>query len=179
MQFDQSTRREFITLFGAVVAWSDAGHAQVSERMRRIGALLSSSADDPLSQTIVGAFSQGLQECGWALGRSVRIEYRWAAIDDDLMRRHATELVAFAPDVILAFGTVAARAIERESREVAIVFVNAADPVGVGLVKSWHACALHGWSFGPRKSAPDFLVPPRAAGRVARAQQGSGGAQWP
>jgi putative ABC transport system substrate-binding protein len=104
--------------------------------MRRIGALLSLLADDPLSEKVVAAFSQGLQEFGWTLGRNVRIEYRWAAIDDTVMRQYATELVASAPDVILAFGTVAARAIERESREVPIVFVNAADPVGVGLVES-------------------------------------------
>jgi putative ABC transport system substrate-binding protein len=137
MQFDQSTRRDFITLFGGVaVAWLHAAHTQASERMRRIGALLSSLSDDPLSQTVVGAFSQGLQECGWIIGRNVRIDYRWAAIDDHLMRRYATELVAFAPDVILAFGTVAAEAIERESREVPIVFVNAGDPVGAGLVES-------------------------------------------
>jgi ABC-type uncharacterized transport system substrate-binding protein len=137
MQFDRPTRRGFIALLGgAAVAWPHAARAQVSERIRRIGALLSSLPDDPLSQTVVGAFSQGLQECGWAIGRNVRIEYRWAAIDDNLMRGYATELVAFAPDVILAFGSVAAKAVERESREVPIVFVNASDPVGAGLVES-------------------------------------------
>ena len=137
MQFGQPTRRGFITLFGgAAVAWPHAACAQVSERIRRIGALLSSLPDDPLSQTVVGAFSQGLQEYGWNIGRNVRIEYRWAAIDDNLMRGYAAELVAFAADVILAFGSVAAKAIERESREVPIVFVNASDPVGAGLVES-------------------------------------------
>jgi putative ABC transport system substrate-binding protein len=129
-------RREFIALLGGTVALPLAARAGQPERMRRIGALLSLLADDPLSETVVAAFSQGLQEFGWTLGLNVRIEYRWAAIDDTVMRQYATELVASAPDVILAFGTVAARAIERESREVPIVFVNAADPVGVGLVES-------------------------------------------
>jgi hypothetical protein len=67
-------RREFITLLGGAAAWPLAARAQQSERMRRIGALLSSSADDPLSRTVVGAFSQGLQELGWKLGRNVRID---------------------------------------------------------------------------------------------------------
>ena len=127
-------RREFITLLGSAVAWPT--RAQQPERMRRIGALLSLLADDPLSETVVAAFSQGLQQFGWTLGRNVRIEYRWAAIDETVMRQYATELVAFAPDVILAFGSVAAKAVERESREVPIVFVNASDPVGAGLVES-------------------------------------------
>jgi putative ABC transport system substrate-binding protein len=137
MGFNVSTRRELLALFGAAgLACLRVPSARASERIRRIGALLSSSADDPLSQTVIGAFSQGLQECGWSVGRNVRVEYRWAAVDDHLMRQYAAELIAFAPDVVLAFGTVAAGAIERESREVPIVFVNAGDPVGEGLVES-------------------------------------------
>jgi ABC-type uncharacterized transport system substrate-binding protein len=128
-------RREFITLLGGAAAWPLAARAQQVERMRRIGALVSSSADDPLSQTVIGAFSQGLQEFGWILGRNIRIEYRWA-IDDDRIRRYATELVAVAPDVILAFGSTAARAIQRETLTLPIIFVYASDPVGVGLVAS-------------------------------------------
>jgi putative ABC transport system substrate-binding protein len=134
MQSDQLKRREFIALLGAAaVAWSCPARAQESERLRRIGAVVSSSADDPLSQTVVGAFSQGLQELGWILGRNVQIDYRWA-VDDDRIRRYATELVAFAPDVMLAFGSTAARAIQRETSTLPIVFVYASDPVGTGLV---------------------------------------------
>jgi len=137
MQIGRSTRREFIALFSAVsVALPHPARAHEPERMRRIGVLVSSSADDPLSQTVVGAFSQGLGEHGWTLGRNVRIEYRWVAVDDDLMRQYATELVAFAPDVILAFGSTAARALRRETRDLPIVFVNTSDPVVSGLVES-------------------------------------------
>jgi putative ABC transport system substrate-binding protein len=101
-------RRDFITLLGGAAVWPLAAGAQL-ERMRRIGALLTSSADDPLSQSVIGAFSQGLQEFGWTLGRNVRIDYRWGSVDDDRIRRYAAELVALAPDVILAFGSTASR----------------------------------------------------------------------
>ena len=121
---------------GAAAVWPLAARAHDPERMRRIGVLVSSFADDPLSQTVVGAFSQGLSEHGWTLGRNVRIEYRWAAVADDRMQQYATELVAFAPDVILAFGSTAARAFRRETLDLPIVFVNTSDPVASGLVES-------------------------------------------
>jgi putative ABC transport system substrate-binding protein len=137
MQFDRPERRRFITLFGgAVVAWPLAIRAQQPERIRRIGALLRSWADDPLSQAAVGAFSQGLQEFGWTLGRTVQVDYRWAPVDDDRMRQYATELVALPADVILTFGSTATRIIQRETRDLPIIFVNAADPVGTGLIES-------------------------------------------
>jgi ABC-type uncharacterized transport system substrate-binding protein len=137
MQFDRPERRQFITLFGgAVVAWPLAIRAQQPERIRRIGALLRSWADDPLSQAAVGAFSQGLQEFGWTLGRTVQVDYRWAPVDDDRMRQYATELVALPADVILTFGSTATRIIQRETRDLPIIFVNAADPVGTGLIES-------------------------------------------
>jgi putative ABC transport system substrate-binding protein len=133
---DQSTRRNFLSLLsGVAAAWPLAARTQQVEQVRRIGALASSSADDPLSQTVVGAFSQGLQEMGWILGRNVQIDYRWA-VDDDRIRRYATELVAFAPDVMLAFGSTAARAIQRETLTLPIIFVYASDPVGAGLAAS-------------------------------------------
>jgi ABC-type uncharacterized transport system substrate-binding protein len=136
MPFYRLKRREFIMLLsGAAVAWPRAARVQEPEQMRRIGALVSSSADDPLSHTVVGAFSQGLQEFGWILGRNVQIDYRWA-VDDDRIRRYATELAALAPDVMLAFGSTAARAIQRETLILPIVFVYASDPVGAGLVVS-------------------------------------------
>src|SRR5262245_42481037 len=98
-------RREFITLLGgAAVAWPLAVRAQPPERMRRIGVLMHLAADDPEGQARIGAFLQGLQEWGWAVGRNVRIEYRWAAGDAERIRKYAAELVALAPDVILAAG---------------------------------------------------------------------------
>jgi putative ABC transport system substrate-binding protein len=129
-------RRELIALLAstAAVFWPLAVRAQQPERMRRIGVLVSSSADDPLSQTVVGVFSQGLQEFGWILGRNVRIDYRWTVVDDDRIHRHATELLAFAPDVVLAFGSTAAKAIQREAPTLPIVFVYASDPIGAGLI---------------------------------------------
>jgi putative ABC transport system substrate-binding protein len=98
-------RREFITALGGAAAWTLAAHAQQRERMRRIGVFLNLPSDDPEGQARVGAFLQGLQEAGWSLGRNVRIDYRWGAgIDDDRTRKYAEELVALAPDVIVAGG---------------------------------------------------------------------------
>ena len=98
-------RREFITLLGgAAAAWPLAARAQQAERMRRIGVLMQLAADDPEGQRRIAAFLQGLQQLGWTVGRNVRIEYRWAAGDADAIRRYAAELVALAPDVILASG---------------------------------------------------------------------------
>ena len=98
-------RREFITLLGcAAAAWPTAARAQ---RMRRIGVLTNLASDDPEAQARLGAFLQGLQEFGWAIGRNVRIDYRWGAGDSDQTRRYAAELVALAPEVILTSGATA------------------------------------------------------------------------
>ena len=98
-------RREFITLLGgAAAAWPLAARAQQPERMRRIGVLMSTAADDPEGQARLAAFVQGLQELGWSDGRNVRIDTRWGGGDADRIRRYAAELVALAPDVILASG---------------------------------------------------------------------------
>ena len=98
-------RREFITLLGgAAAAWPLAARAQQPERMRRIGVLMSTAADDPEAQARMAAFLQGLQQLGWTDGRNVRIDTRWGAGDADRIRRYAAELVALAPDVILATG---------------------------------------------------------------------------
>jgi putative ABC transport system substrate-binding protein len=113
MQFDRLKRREFITLLGGAATWPLAAGAQQPERVRRIGALLGWSANDPESLIIVGAFSQGLQELGWKLGSNVRIDYRWAAVDDERIRQYAVDLVATAPDVILASGNTIVRALQR------------------------------------------------------------------
>ena len=129
-------RREFITLLGgAAVAWPIAGRAQQGERMRRIGVLWS-VADDPDGQIRSAAFLQGLQQLGWTVGRNVRIDYRWGAGDADNMRKYAAELVALAPDVILASGTAAMASLLQATRTVPIVFAQVTDPVGAGFVDS-------------------------------------------
>src|SRR6266545_6897378 len=92
-------RREFITLLGGAAAWPLAAGAQQTERMRRIGVLLPTAADDPVFQAWVGAFLQGLALSGWTLGRNVRIDTRWAVTAADI-RRHAAELAALRPAVL-------------------------------------------------------------------------------
>jgi putative tryptophan/tyrosine transport system substrate-binding protein len=132
-----STRRDFIQVIaGSVAAWPLAARAQQSERMHRIGVLMPLQADDPDSPARVTAFAQGLQQFGWTDGRNVRIDYRWAAGDADRHRRYAAELVALAPDVILASGSTSTMSLQQLTRTVPIVFVNVADPVGAGFVES-------------------------------------------
>jgi hypothetical protein len=104
MPFDQLHRREFIMLLGSAAAWPLAAWAQQSERMRRIGILLPAAADDAGFQAPFGAFLQALALLGWTIGRNVRIDTRWATVNAAEIRRHAAELVALAPDVILAPG---------------------------------------------------------------------------
>jgi putative tryptophan/tyrosine transport system substrate-binding protein len=131
-------RREFITLLGgATVVWPLAARAQQGDRMRRIGVLMASAADDLESQARVAAFLQGLQQLGWTDGRNVRIDTRWATTNADDLRRHAAELVALAPDVILAAtGTSTVAPLLQTTRTVPIVFVVVIDPVGAGFVAS-------------------------------------------
>jgi putative ABC transport system substrate-binding protein len=130
-------RREFITLVGgAAVAWPVAARAQQPERMRRIGVLMGQAEDDPEAQARVAAFEQGLQQLGWSDGRNVRIDRRWAAGDADRTRRYAAELIALAPDVILAPGSFTIGPLLQVSRSVPIVFVHVPDPVGAGFVDS-------------------------------------------
>jgi putative ABC transport system substrate-binding protein len=132
-------RREFITLLGgaAAVAWPLAARAQQPDRVRRIGVLMASAADDSESQARIAAFLQGLQQLGWADGRNMRIDTRWATTDADDIRRHAAELAALAPDVLVAAtGTVTAAPLLQATRTVPIVFVQVIDPVGAGFVVS-------------------------------------------
>ena len=130
-------RRAFISLIGgAAAAWPLAARAQQGERMRRIGVLLNTAADDMVFQTRVGAFLQGLALLGWTIGRNVRIEVRWSGGKADEARRYATELAALAPDVILAHGVSSVRPLLQATRTVPIVFPIASDPVGAGLVES-------------------------------------------
>jgi putative tryptophan/tyrosine transport system substrate-binding protein len=127
-------RREFITLIGGAAAWPLAARAQQSERMRRIGVLLAATADDSQFQTWIGAFLQALALLGWTIGRNVRIDTRWATTDAAEIRRHAAELVALGPDVILAHGAGAVGALLQATRTVPIVFPVASDPVGAGFI---------------------------------------------
>src|SRR5499433_903435 len=130
-------RREFITLLGgAAVAWPLAARAQQRERMRRVGVLMHLAADDPEGQSRVAAFLQGLQEAGWAVGRNVNIDVRWAAGEADRFRKYAMELVALAPDVILTSAPPSIRAMQQATRTLPIVFVLVPDAVGTGIVDS-------------------------------------------
>jgi putative tryptophan/tyrosine transport system substrate-binding protein len=129
-------RREFITLLGGAAAWPLTARAQQREKMRRIGVLMNLAADDAEGQARLAAFLQGLQEASWAVGRNVRIDLRWSAGDADRFRKQAAELVALAPDVILASGTPAAAPLLQATRTVPIVFAQVVDPVGAGLVAS-------------------------------------------
>ena len=130
-------RREFITLVGgAAAAWPLAARGQQPERMRRVGVLLPAAADDRNYQAWVGAFLQGLQQSGWDIGRNVRIDTRWATTNATDIRRHAAELVALAPDVILAHGASTVGPLLQATRTVPIVFPIVVDPVAAGFVDS-------------------------------------------
>jgi putative ABC transport system substrate-binding protein len=130
-------RRDFISLLGgAVAAWPLAARGQQPERMRRIGILLAANADDPVWQARVGAFLQALALLGWTIGRNMRIDTRWAGGKPNDIRRHAAELAALAPDVILAHGSSTVGPMLQATRTVPIVFPVIADPVGAGYVDS-------------------------------------------
>src|SRR5262245_18763548 len=126
-------RREFITLIGGAAAWPLAARAQ--ERVRRIGAL-AGVADEGAMQPRYAAFVQGLQQLGWAEGRNLKIDYRWAAGRADNLRRHAAELAALANDVMLCSGGATLAQLLQATRDVPIVFVIVPDPVGSGFVDS-------------------------------------------
>ena len=130
-------RREFILLLGGSVAgWPLVVRAQQPERMRRIGVLMASAADDSDSQARIAGLLQGLQQLGWVDGRNVRIDIRWATTNPDEIRKHAAELVATAPEVVVAAGTVTVAPLLQVSRTQPIVFAVVIDPVGAGFVAS-------------------------------------------
>ena len=129
-------RREFITLVGvAAVAWPLATRAQQGERVRRIGVLSGPVEDDKDNRARFAAFQQRLQQLGWTDGHNVRFDYRYAAGNLENYRKYAAELVALAPDVIVAPGTSLPHTLEA-TRTIPIVFPIAADPVGAGLIES-------------------------------------------
>ena len=128
-------RREFITLLGgAAAAWPLPARAQQPERMRRIGVLTGYAEDDVEARSRLAAFRQGLQELGWAEGRNIKIDARYAGGDADRINAYAAQLVATSPDVILCSGTPVTMALQRATGTIPIVFVLLADPVGTGLV---------------------------------------------
>jgi putative ABC transport system substrate-binding protein len=128
-------RREFITLIGgAVVARPLA--ARAAGPIRRIGVLMNLGANDPEGQARITAFMQELQKLGWTEGGNVRIDNRWVEDVADGYRRYSEELVALAPDVILASGSASVTALQRVTHSVPIVFANVVDPVGAGFIAS-------------------------------------------
>ena len=129
-------RREFITLLGGAAAWPLAAHAQQAERIRRIGVLSALAEDDPESVTRRAAFEQALEALGWTDGRNIRIDYRWGAANADDIRKHAAEVIALAPDVILTSSNIVLAPMMQATRTIPIVFVQVIDPVGSGFVES-------------------------------------------
>jgi ABC-type uncharacterized transport system substrate-binding protein len=129
-------RREVITLLCGAAVWPLAARAQQPERMRRVGILLAATADDAEFQAWVGAFLQALALLGWTIGRNMQIDTHWATANAAEIRRHAAELVALAPDVILAHGASTVGPLLQATRTVPIVFPVAGDPVGAGFVDS-------------------------------------------
>ena len=130
-----TTRRELIAALGGAAAWPLAARAEQSGGIRRIGVLVNLAADNSEVQARIGAFLQELQEFGWSIGRNVRIEYRWASNQNDLSR-YAAELLALAPDVVLANANPTMDALRKLNRATPIVFVAVTDPVGSGFVQS-------------------------------------------
>jgi ABC-type uncharacterized transport system substrate-binding protein len=130
-------RREFIALLGVgATAWPLGARAQQPDRVRRIGVLMNIAADDPDSPIRLAALLQGLQQLGWTVGQNIQIDYRWGGGSAELMRKYAVELVALAPDVILAHSSAAVAPLLEATRTVPIVFAVVADPVGAGYVES-------------------------------------------
>jgi putative ABC transport system substrate-binding protein len=128
-------RRDFVkAIASSSVAWPLAARAQQTDQVRRVGVLMNVSPEHPEGQPFVAAFRQALQQLGWTEGRNIRVDIRWGENDVERDRKYATELVALAPDVILAAGTLSVTALQRASRTLPIVFVEVSDPVGAGVV---------------------------------------------
>ena len=128
-------RRDFIKVVaGSAIPWPLAARSQQTDQVRRIGVLMNVAPEHPEGQPYVIAFQQALQQLDWTEGRNIRIDIRWGENDVDRDRKYAAELVALAPDVILAAGTLSVTALQRASRTLPIVFVAVSDPVGAGFV---------------------------------------------
>jgi putative ABC transport system substrate-binding protein len=127
-------RRNFITLVGGAAAWPLAARAQQRDRVRRIAVLLVRDENDPVAKAYVSAFTQALVGLGWAVGRNLRMDLRWAGGDTSRMRALAQELVGLQPDIMVSIGNPATVAIQRETRTIPIVFAGVGDPVASGIV---------------------------------------------
>lgn len=181
-------RREFIkAVAGFATAWPVTVHAQQPERMRRIGVILASSADDAEFQAWFGAFLQGLQQAGWSIGQNVRVDTRWATSNGAAIRKHAAELAALAPDVILAHGASTVGPLLQATRTVPIVSPVFGDPVGAGFVDSLarpggNVTGFMSWEYGMAGKWLELLketVPSVTRAAVLRdPSQGSGTSQF-
>ena len=143
-------RRKFITLLGGAAAWPLGARAQQGERVRRIGVLMDLAENDPEGQARKTAFVQALQQFGWTDGRNGRIEIRWGT-DAGNTRRYVAELVALAPDVIVAAGSAAMAALQQTTRTVPIVFMHVVDSVGRGFVESLPRLGGNATGFVPNR----------------------------
>jgi putative ABC transport system substrate-binding protein len=130
-------RREVITLLGGAAAWPLAVRAQQPDRVRRIGVLMGYAENDREGQAFVAAFREGLQKLGWAEGRNIRIDTRWATADVESIQRFAKELVALQLDLILSQNTPTTAAMLQQTRTIPVIFANVTDPVGSGFVASF------------------------------------------
>jgi putative ABC transport system substrate-binding protein len=129
-----SSRRDFLTLLGGAAAWPISARAQQPDRVRRIGVLMGYAENDQEGQAFVAALREGLQKLGWAEGRNVRIDFRWAASDVEAMQRFAKELIALQPDLILSNNTPTTKVLLQQTRSIPIIFATVADPIGSGFV---------------------------------------------
>src|SRR3974377_2184880 len=126
-------RRDFIKgIVGSATAWPLVGRGQQVDHVRRIGMLMNNGANDPEGPAMVGAFSQGLAEAGWIIGRNARSDHRWYQGNPETARAYAAELLALTPDIILTSGTPGTTAVKQLTRTVPIVFALVADPVAPG-----------------------------------------------
>src|SRR5215472_9056290 len=129
-------RRRFLTLVGGALLWPLSASAQQGQRVRLVCILEGISVNTPGAKTRYASFLEGLQQLGWTPGRNVQIEVRYAEGDEAALRKYAAELVALAPDVLVAGGGTPAEVVLKLTRSIPIVFVIAADPVGSGIVES-------------------------------------------
>ncbi len=129
-------RRAFIAALGGAAAWPLAGYAQQPERVRRVGVLISLPESSPLARAYVTAFVEALRRFGWAEGKNIQIDYRFAAGDPTLFKTYAAELVDLSPDAILTGGSPAVAALQQQTRTIPVVFTGVGDPIGQGFVQS-------------------------------------------
>src|SRR5215470_16630662 len=128
-------RREFIAGLGAA-AWPLAARAQLGERMRRIGMLWPYAEGDRDANAWLATFREELEKLGWVEGRNVRIDHRWAALDEESVQRFAREVVALRPDVILTQNTLGTAVMLQQTRTIPIVLTQGTDPVGACFIAS-------------------------------------------